>query len=296
MSHTSGQSGTSGGGPWPRYFLKPTASRHEEQSRQMILRAAAAVEPGDAIVLGGGACSEIPLNELAATFHRLTLNDIEREPLDGPVARLDPAVRDKVDLRIADLTGVVEAVLDKLSEVVGESADADDAVARMAGVVAGQPASGMQIGGRYDLVIASCLLSQLDFWIIHRSEEVLARRFPNDRERLREAPAWLAALQDLNRRLQTRFVHDLVGLVADSGRIYLSESVQMCFIELAPDGRWQTEGTWRMLESKDLRTYVPEALEIVEEGRWEWIVWPPQKPGDRGRLFDVQALVLAANP
>ncbi len=262
----------------------------------MIVRAAEAVEPGRAIVLGGGACSEIPLAELAARFAHVTLNDIEREPLERAMGQLAPADRAKVDLQIADLSGTIGPVLDRLNEAIAAAVGADEAIAHMAQVVAEQAAVGMHIDGHYDLVIASCLLSQLDFWLVHRSEEVFARRFGDDRQRLREARDWLAALADLNRRLQARFIDDLAELVADGGRIYLSESVQMCFIELAPDGRWQTEGTWRMLESKDLGAQVPDRLAIVEEGRWEWVVWPPQKPGDRGRLFDVQALVLSAKP
>ena len=50
--------------------------------------------------------------------------------------------------------------------------------------------------------------------------------------------------------MEARFIDDLVALVAPSGLVYLSESVQMCYVELTADGRWQTEGTYRMLRDR----------------------------------------------
>ena len=292
MSDAPPPSGPSSQGQRRAYLLKPIASRHEAESRRMIFQAAEAVEPGRVIVLGGGACSEIPLAELAARFQLVTLNDIQRDAVEPALGRLPAEARNKVDVQIADLSGVTDVVLEKLRGAVHDAGDADDAIARMSQVVAEQPAVGMTIARQYELVIASCLLSQLNFWIVQGSRDVLSQRFAEEANRLDESRQWQTALEALSRRIEQRFMADLAKLVAERGRVYLSESVQMCFIELAPNGQWQTEGTWRMLESKDLRTYVPAQLTVIAEARWEWIVWPPQKPGDRGRLFEVQGLVL----
>jgi hypothetical protein len=92
--------------------------------------------------------------------------------------------------------------------------------------------------------------------------------------------------------MEDRFIENLSALLSDDGLVYLSESAQVCFLQLAPDGRWKTRGTYRMLRTKDLADYVSGRFEIVGRNRWEWVVNAPQTSSDTGRLFDVQALVL----
>ena len=68
----------------------------------------------------------------------------------------------------------------------------------------------------------------------------------------------------------------------------------MCDIRLNPSGQWATAGTYRMLRSQQLADYVDPRFALVAQGRWHWVVSPPERAGDTGRLFDVQAVVLAA--
>ncbi len=92
--------------------------------------------------------------------------------------------------------------------------------------------------------------------------------------------------------MEARFIDDLVAHLAERGLIYLSDSPQLCYIKLMPDGQWETEGTYRLLRSKELADYLDRRFAPIAQGRWHWIVSPPEKPGDVGRLFDVQAVVL----
>ena len=32
---------------------------------------------------------------------------------------------------------------------------------------------------------------------------------------------------------------------------------------------------------------------VEQQGRWNWVVNPPERTGERGKLFDVQALILS---
>lgn len=280
--------------PGRPYLLTPVPSRHVQESRRLILAAAETVHPGRAVVLGAGNCAEIPLAELATRFEHLTLNDIDRQLLDEGIAaaNLDAAARAKIDVRIADLTGVTQKLIEKIDAALPAVSEPEAAIDLMARIVDDEPLAQMPIDGKNDLVVASCVLSQLHFALAHRAGERFLERFGGEIERLRQSQRWTTAVYNMARRMEGRFVDGLIGLVAQGGLIYLSESPQMCYFRLTGDGHWETVGTHRMLRTQDLTGYVDRRFAIIAHGRWHWVVSPPKQAGQVGRLFDVQAVVL----
>ena len=265
----------------------------------MILRAAESVPAGRAIVLGAGPCDEIPVVALATRFKELVLNDIDARTVSSALDTLeiDSKVRGKIHLDASDLSGVTGPTLAQVDGALSTASDPQQAAGAMAAALTGQPAVGLTLSGpfaagAYDLVVASCLLSQLYFHLMHGAAARFEARYPGQQELLRTSQAWTNALDHLARRMEDRFVDDLAQLVSTGGRVYLSESVQMCYVTRAADGNWTTPGTYRMLRTKDLADYIGDKLAVVERDRWEWVVNAPTKTGDVGRLFDVQALVL----
>jgi hypothetical protein len=280
------------------YLLNPVPSHHQQESRRKIAKAAEAVSPGRVVLLGAGSCEDIPLAELVARFQKVTMNDVELAPLGRALAaaKIDQRSRQKITTHIGDLTGVTEPLLAKIKAVVTASTDADSAIKQMAALVAAQPAVGMAPAGKFDLVVASCVLSQLHFGLTHQARDVFAQRFEDQAEALVKDERWTAALYQLARRVEARFIDDLTSLIAADGLIYLSESTQMCYVEGTHSGQWKTEGTYRMLRTTELADYVDSRFTITDRGRWEWVVSPPAQVGQIGRLFDVQALVLRLAP
>jgi len=256
------------------------------------------VAPGRAVVLGAGHANDIPLAELVARFGQVTLNDVELAPLGHAMAaaKIDQTSRQKVITHVGDLTGITAALLAKIGAVVDAGTEPSAVIEQMAVLAAGQTAAGMFPNGKFDLVVASCVLSQLHFGLVHGAREAFAKRFPNDVQALATSERWAGAVYQLARRAEKQFIDDLHALVADQGLIYLSESVQMCYVELTHSGQWKTEGTWRMLRTKDLADYVDSRFTITPRGRWDWVVARPETVGQTGRLFDVQALVLRRAP
>ncbi len=279
--------------PRGKYYLSPTPCQQVQQSRRLIL-AAAEARGGAVLVLGAGRCAEIPLAELAVQFERVTINDINAAELEQGIAaaHLDEAARAKLDVRVGDLTNATDRLLDKIDGVLDESGEADAAIEAMAQLLDDEPLAGMPLEGKYDLIVASCVLSQLHFRLLHSASEAFERRFPGAAERLATNVRWTSALYDMARRMEARFIDDLIAHLAEHGLIYLSDSPQLCYIKLTPDGKWETEGTYRLLRSKELGDYLDRRFAVIAQGRWHWIVSPPEKPGDEGRLFDVQAVVL----
>jgi hypothetical protein len=276
------------------YRLAPVPSEHVDQSRRLILAAAEAVEPRRAIVLGAGNCAEIPLAELAARFDEIVINDVDEKLLDEGLAaaHLDDAAAKKIRCHVADLTGATEPLLEKIAAAIADAAAPDAAIEAISKLVDDEAVPGARLSGTHELVVASCVLSQLHFALLHRAGDLFERRFAGELERLRASVRWTKALYDVARRMEHRFIDDLAGLVAPGGLVYLSESAQMCYIKLASDGMWETAGTYRMLHSQDIADYLDGRFTIAVRARWHWIVSPPTQPGDVGRLFDVQAVVL----
>jgi hypothetical protein len=276
------------------YRLTPVPSRHVEESRRLIQSAGETVEPRRAVVLGAGNCAEIPLAELAARFDEVVVNDVDQKLLEQGLAaaHLDESSRAKIRVHVADLTGATEPLLTKIEAALKQEAGADAAIELMARLVDDEPVPGAKIEGKYELVVASCILSQLHFALLHRAGDLFEQRFAGQLETLRASVRWTKALYDMARRMETRLIDDLAELLAEGGLIYLSESAQMCYIKLAADGQWETEGTHRMLRTQDITDNLDRRFATIANGRWHWVVSPPEKAGEVGRLFDVQAVVL----
>lgn len=290
----------SGSGP---YRLTPVPSEHVPRSLDLILQAAVTVPGGRAVVLGAGECAEIPLKALAIRFDEVLLVDTNEQLLQKAIAdaELDETQRAKVQVRVQDLTGTTRLLLDKVETALGEATDAESAIEATSALLAHQPIVGLLppdgkdnavLPGKFNLVVASCVLSQLHIELLLQAGEAFERRFPGQREQLQTDDRWRAALTGIARRMETRFIDDLAALTAEGGLIYLSESVQMCYITLMTDGQWETPGTYRLLRTADLTDYTDRRFARMGHGRWQWIVAQPTEIGKTGQLFDVQSLVL----
>jgi hypothetical protein len=122
-------------------------------------------------------------------------------------------------------------------------------------------------------------------------------RFPQEVDAFRQSQQTATAFFDLARTMERRWIDWLTTITARHGRIFASESVQMCFIEPGegPDAanQWSTVGTLRMTRTTNLADYFDGRFQVQQADRWNWVIDPPQKPGQRGRLFDVQGLILS---
>ncbi len=285
-----------------RYRLPVVPNEQVAKSRGMILESASVVPAGTAIVLGAGRCTEIPLAELVRRFHRLVVNDIEPPPGEELViqAGLNAAEGAKIEWQVADLTGMTRPLQQAWELVLADERDSAAAAEAMCRVIETTMPETVMLGSaspqstqQFDLVVASCILSQLHNASLQMALRLFGERFPGEAERFRTAQQTAAAFYSLAREIEARFIDWLAEITAPGGRIFLSESVQMCFIE--PDGpdHWSTEGTLRMTRTTNLADYLDPRFTIEKFDRWNWVADPPQAAGQRGRLFDVQGLIMS---
>lgn len=275
--------------------LQPVACRHVAASAMLIQVAAEGLPPqGRVIVLGPGDCRELPLGWLAQRCSSLTLVDRQPAGAEAVVAALRPQTSCAWEVRADDLIGVNDAFLAETDARLAAHPDADSAAQSLLELVgATQPDAYVDASGPYDLVVASCVFSQVANSLTQGLVARISERFPNDAARWNAAPAWTEALFALSERAELAFLRSVAGLTAPGGRVFLSETVQGCFIHPHPEGGWQTEGTYRMTRRPHVADYVPGRFSIVRQGAWPWVAMQPT-PASAGRLFQVEGLVLAA--
>lgn len=282
--------------PTGRYQVPRVADQQVAKSREMIVLAAGRVAPGRAAVLGAGRCSEIPLAELVRRFERVVVND--REPLArGEIlqaAGIAAREAGNIDWQVGDLTGLVAPLTTAWSQALAAAADVAagaEAVYQALKITEPQPMPReLAALAPFDLVVASCMLSQLHNAALATAVRLFDERFPGQAEQFRTSQATAAAFFELARQVEARFIDQLAGLVTPQGRIYLSETVQVCFIEPAGPAHWSTEGTLRMLRTINLADYLDQRFTVERSDRWPWLI-ETQPPG-RSRLFDVQGLIV----
>src|SRR5205085_12454312 len=94
--------------------------QHLEQCAALILHALQQRPPSvsrSTLVLGAGACTEVPLADLVRTSDEVVLADLDLASMQQAQAELpSPAQRKRIRLVAADLTGGVSANLNRLIE------------------------------------------------------------------------------------------------------------------------------------------------------------------------------------
>lgn len=104
-------------------------------------------------VLGAGNCNDLELDALADRFSEIHLFDLDGEALHGAVSRQSSAVRAACRVHERDLTGVVGFV-DAWKQHPPEPLDAQIAAWKQLSGLLGEV-------GEFDVVLSSCLLSQV---------------------------------------------------------------------------------------------------------------------------------------
>lgn len=283
--------------PARRYQLPRVADQQVAKSRELILAAAAQVAPRKAAILGAGRCSEIPLADLVRRFERVVVND--REPLARDeilhTAGLTATDAGNIEWQVADLTGLVEPLAGAWSNVLAAAPDSSagaEAMYRALKTTRPEPLPReLTALAPFDLVVASCMLSQLHNAALATAVRLFGERFPGEEERFRASQDTASAFYELARQVEARFIDHLASLTAPQGRIYLAETVQVCFLEPAGPQHWSTEGTLRMLRTANLADYLDQRFTVERSDRWPWVI--EAEPPARSRLFDVQGLILS---
>jgi hypothetical protein len=254
-----------------------------------------------AVVMGAGYAFDLPLVELSRSFARLVLVDVDEPSLSATVRAVfkEPRLRARVEPRILDLTGVNEALVRALDQIFatgdGRSSSRDEILLRLADLarsyrVAPAPswATFLTDGERPDLVVSSCVLSQ-----IARPQRVYAQRLFEERfGKLRDEAERHFILPW--REFELRVQHDHIKWLADLAEVAVLTS-DMVHVATAFDATGVERPTGNrvfLMAVESLRERVPTFLRIAAHESWVWNRFRPGRNGEEGSRMEVCGIVL----
>jgi len=267
---------------------------HCERNRAFVREAARLCPRRDtAVLLGAGQTFDLPLRELVETFTRVRLVDIDGAAVEATLRALSlpPALRARVELEAADLTGINRRLLAGVDGILASAADAREASARLAALCRAYSLAGGPVffseSERPDLVVSSCVLSQIAWSQARYARNAYERRF--GRLAPADAAVWLLPWHELEARLQ----QDHINALPASGEVaVLTSDVAFHSTVADPAGRERPVGTRTLLLSAaTLRDRVPCFVDVTHAASWQWDLLRPTGR-QAGRRYDVEALVL----
>lgn len=205
--------------------------------RALAARAAATSSrraPLQAVVLGAGACTEVPLETLARACASITLVDLDVPAMRHARQELPRALRARVDLLRADLSGGVSASLDALLEAGrlhefahrGDDLLLDAAAACLENCsVPDLPMPPKLVGKRFGLVVSTLVMTQLFSLPLLDTTDRIAHISREAASIVSAHPRYAAAVHAFQRRVALGHLNLLATLLAPGGAAALITDV-----------------------------------------------------------------------
>lgn len=288
-----------------REWLRQHSPQHLEQTSALILSALRHRAPATSrstLVLGAGACTEVPLTELARASDEVVLADLDLPAMQqGRDELASPALRKQVRLVQCDISGGVSANLPRLiasqpwQKLIAQGASAifDAAAICLEQCPIPDPPQieGLH-SGEFGLVVSSLVLTQLFSYPLLDMLDHIQRVAPallTDQERHRR---YQQAAQSFRTRVIQAHLDLLRDLVDTGGRVVLLSDVR--------GFAFNVHGTDHDAQHRRAMPLVPHAFfDIVrdqfavrEESQWEWLADLPVKE-KLGRGYEVIGYVLS---
>lgn len=288
-----------------RAWLQTHSPQHLEQSRSLALAAldARASETSrGVVVLGAGACTEIPLAELARAADDVTLVDLDLAALLRARDELpSQGLQRRVHLLKNDLTGGISANLDRLLRrqawetlaVQGERAVFDVAAQCLDEcAIPDQPTVDGLPQREFGLAISSLVLTQLFGYPLLDVLDLVRRTDPQLSDAQEQHHRYQEASRSFRERVIRAHLRLLRSLLDRGGAVALLVDIRgFAFTERGVEGDIARQRSIPLVP-RSFFDAVREIFTIREERRWEWISDLPG--GDRpGRGYEVAGYVLA---
>ena len=199
-------------------------SPHIEKSHERILQSAKLVQRHSrAVVLGAGGCRDIPLEGLAHLFEQVVLVDLDEQSMREAVDRLSSELRDKVEIRVSDITSFAEPMMEHVARAVENSQSAEEAFDRLGKIY--DAVAELGVGPSLpegDLIISSLVVAELPRYPRTYADYLVRNKF---RVRL---SAWTGH-DRAQERLRQFALRDHVALLSrlsnSGGVVYFADSI-----------------------------------------------------------------------
>lgn len=263
-----------------------------------------------AVLLGAGACTELPLDRIARACASTTLVDLDAAGMAGARDELSPALRQRITLLAEDLTGGASAALardlraqpwDDLAQLgAGAGFAALDAVAAcLEGCAIPTPPILAGLDGAdaapFDLVVSSLTLTQLFSLPLLDALDMLLLRAPQVADQRAERAPYRAAERAFRQRVAQSHLALIERLLAPDGvAVLLTDRVGILTPPTA--GPHASEGRESLPTLPADVLAIPAGLRqrfmvVGAERSWEWRVSTPDATTP-GRSYEVVGTLL----
>lgn len=287
-----------------REWLRQHSPQHLEQCAALILHALKerprSTSPS-IVVPGAGACTEVPLAELARAADEVVLVDLDRAAMQqGRDELLSRDLRKRINLLARDISGGVSEHLQVLLKrqhwdklvLQGASAVFDAAATCLEQCLVPDPPELEGVGnGEFGLVISSLVLSQLySYPLLDILDHVqsIAPQLLEEQERHRR---YQDAVQAFRLRIIQAHLHLLRSLVDRGGLIVLLTDMRGFVFEVYGTDHDAAHRRTIPLVPRTLPDLICENFTVKEERHWEWLTDLPEKER-LGRGYEVAGYVL----
>jgi hypothetical protein len=289
-----------------REALRTLSPQHLEHCSSLILDGLRQRPPGispNVLILGAGACTEIPLLELTRGSDEVVLADLDLASMQQAARELPTsALRKRLLLLQCDISGGVSASLHRLLEkqpwdlLVSRGAQAvyDAAAESLEQCLVPDPPELEGPGiGTFGLVISSLVLTQLFSYplldVLDRVQSI-APELLGEQERHRRYQQAASAFRE---RIIQAHLHLLQERVDKDGMvIFISDIRGFVFNVYGTDHDKEHRRTMPLVP-RTLPDLVGEHFTVVAENQWEWLTDLPAN-GRLGRGYEVAGYILGA--
>jgi hypothetical protein len=287
-----------------RLWLRQHSPQHLQQCTSLMLRGLQLRQwstSTSTLVLGAGACTEIPLAELARNSDEVVLADYDLASMQqGRDELASPALRKKVRVVSCDISGGVSAHLNRLKEqklwdkLVNQSSRVvfDAAADCLEHCDAPDPPEieGLY-AGEFGVVISSLVLSQLfSYPLLDMLDHIqhIAPAYLGEQERHRR---YQEAAQSFRIRVLQGHVDLLKELLDVGGIVVLLSDVRGFMFDVFGNENDSQHRQTLPIVPRSLPELVRESFHVMEQRRWEWIT-DLSGEGKLGRGYEVVGYVL----
>ena len=294
-------------GPRRRAWLQQHSPQHIQKCHSLIaeaIRLRDGAASRSSLIAGAGACTEVPLQEIARASDEVVLADLDlvamqRGREEVPVASL----RKRMRFVQCDLTAGVSNQLERLLRscdwrtlaAQGGARAVFDAAASCLEkcVIADPPQIYTLRTGDFGLVVSSMLLSQLFSYPLLDVLDSIQAVVPDLLEEQERHRRYQDAAQAFRIRIIKAHLHLLQTLLDSGGIAVLLSDVRGFAFTIYGTDHDDVHRHWLPLVPRVFPDLIQEVFTVLHEERWEWLADLPsnERPG---RGYEVYGYILSA--
>lgn len=287
-----------------REWLRHHSPAHLEHCYDLVMRGWQQRAPGTSLstlVLGAGACTEVPLVDLARISDEVVLADLDNAAMRRAGSEITTVdLRKRIQLLPCDISGDVSTKLQRLldrqdwSSLVRQGAETVFTVAAQClddCTVPDPPEIGSLIPGEFGLVLSSLVVSQLFSYPLLDVLDVIQKQAPDmlvEQERHRR---YQDAAQAFRTRIIKAHLHLLREMLDRGGVAVLLSDIRGFVFNVYGTDHDATHRRAIPLVPRIFPELVRSEFTVVEEAQWEWLTDLPAQ-GRPGRGYEVSGYIL----